>query len=669
MKVKISLLVKKLSASISHSLSSIRIQMAVVISLFSLIAVLGFLASIFSITHQQLRQQKAESISQEMQGYSQVIKRQLEEFDYVAADDLVKMSLSSPNIIAMAVENEFGQEISQHPKELPAADSTAKVYQRDLYNAQSESEKVGRIKIWWIQPEAPINVDLIYQRLPLIGLLFVIILSTLIYHSLAFSIAKPLSQLEKKLLDFKPEFTFKQHRYVSREILSLQDHYVRMANKVQKQMEHLETLARTDTLTQLASRSKVDETIQSKIELNGQLNKKFSVLFLDLDHFKNINDVYGHNTGDQVLIGLAETLQNSIDKKDLLGRFGGDEFVLIIDDTQKIDTTVNAIYRQLDKEFIVDGRRIFLSVSIGIAIWPKDGESRVMLLRNADIALYQSKRNGRNQSNYFSQGMEQAANDRLHTIDAVRAAMQRDSFTFHWQPIINQSKQLEWYELLIRLANDDGTMLAPDVFLPIAEENGLMKSIVQFTCEFAHDLLVAAPDQQLNLSINFSRSQILLPDLDEILAPLLSWKKQVIIEVTEEAFLGDTQTCDILVKLRSRGFRIALDDFGSGFSSLALLLDLPIDIVKLDKEFQKNIQQRDDARTMLKSIISMLHALGKEVVAEGIQHEAQYDFAVESGCQYLQGYYFQRPTPVSNAYEPFKTSRAIIYSKKGQGQL
>ena len=436
---KTTLVIKKLLALGRNSLSSIRIQMAIAISLFSLIVVVTLLVLVFTITHEQLKQQKAHSIQQEMQGQSQMIRRQLEEFDYLATDDLVKMSLNSPNIAAMEVDNEFGHVISKHPKDTPI-EGTTKVFRKDLYIGGNTATKIGSISIWWSMPEKLLYIDTVYQKLPLIGLLFVGILATLIHRYLAFSIVRPLNQLEKKLLEFKPNLSFKQSKYVPREILSLQKHYFLMANKVQNQMEHLETLIGTDSLTQLASRGKINEVIQDKIAQSDPNRQHFSVLFLDLDHFKKINDVYGHNTGDQVLIGLAGVLKNSISDKDIIGRFGGDEFILVIDDAKRTDDTIKTIYQGLDKEFAFDGRRIFLSISMGVAVWPNNGPTRELLLKNADIALYQSKRCGRNQSNYFTQEMEQAANEWLYTIDTVRTAIQKNSFTCHWQPIINQSK-------------------------------------------------------------------------------------------------------------------------------------------------------------------------------------------------------------------------------------
>ena len=623
--------------------ANIRVQMALAISLFSLFMILILFALIFTITHEQLSQQKIHSIQEEAEGLSQVISRQLEDFNYVAVDDLVKMAINSPNINAIQVKNEFRQKISAHPES--AQLSSDKLFKKRLYSHQQPTKEVGELQIHWVMPETLLDTGPLYWLLIAFCLVFMIILATLIYYYLAFSIARPLNQLEKKLASFDQNRTLPTSRFIPREIQSLHEHYEHMAEKVRKQMEHLETLAHTDTLTQLANRKDIEKAITQQIPLSKKTGVNFAVIFLDLDHFKQINDVYGHSIGDQVLIGFAGVLKASTDNEVVLGRFGGDEFIILIKDVQRVETVIKAIYQNLDNDFIFCGRRVFLSVSMGIAVYPLDGEQPDDLLRNADTALYESKRSGRNQASYFSQRMKVAAGQWLGAIDLIRSAIQQNRLLFHWQAIVNKDKQIEYHELLLRLVKNDGSLVYPDIFLPVAEENGLMSNIAEFTCQSALDLFKSGLTNS-KISLNFSHSQLMLPTLNKMLAPLLPWKKRIIIEVTEETFLGTKKTRDILFRLRKKGFTIALDDFGSGYSSLALLLDLPIDIIKLDKEFQKNIHQHPKARALLKSIINMLKSLGKIIIAEGIQNKTQHDFAVAAGCDYLQGYYLYKPCPI-----------------------
>lgn len=624
-------------------LSSIRIQMALTISVFSLLVIVILFFLIITITREELKQQKAHSIKEEVHAYNLVISRQMQDFNYVAVDDLVKVLANSQNIIAIQVENEFGQEVSRSQPTLPDMEIN---FFKQLLTTESGSESMGTIRVWWKIPVEFIDTRAIFKKILLYSLVFLCILSVLIYRFLAFSVVKPLSQLEKKLHTLQPDEKFGYSPYLSKEIKSLQKQYGEMVARIRRQMQYLRKLASTDLLTDLPNRQAIEKTIQERISLSKKTGKVFSVLFLDIDHFKQINDVYGHAAGDQALKTFANIIKTCISEGDgLLGRFGGDEFVMVVFDAGSARDAVDLVYSRLDQEFVLSGKRLYLSTSIGIANWPVSGDSTQELLKSADIALYQSKQNGRNQASYFSRQMQLEVKQRLRGMDALKSAMKQNRFIGYWQPIVNALGEVVWHEVLIRLEDESGEIIKPNEFLPSAEESGLMKNIAMFSFQFAYDLLRCEKTSGV-LSINLSRSQLLLPRLLDMLSPLEPWKEKVIIEITEEAFLGGCKTKEALISLSERGFKIALDDFGSGYSSLAVLLELPVDIVKLDKEFQTNIHKRDDARAMLNGIISMLHMLGKEVVAEGIQNESQYDFAMASGCNYLQGYYLHRPKKI-----------------------
>ncbi|MEZ5479746.1 MAG: EAL domain-containing protein [Thiolinea sp.] len=571
----------------------------------------------------------------------------MEEFDYVAVDDLVKMFVqTSPNIKAIQIKNEYSQIIAHYP-----TDEGHNEYQKleqNLYNQRSSPAKyIGSMSIQWSVPNSLLNRAQLYEQILIFGLAFMIILSIMIYHYLAFSIVKPLNQLEKKLLEMNPGEQFRRPLLLPREIRSLQDHYLSMVDKVYKQIEHLKLLASTDGLTKLPNRSAIETAILQMAAQALLAEKTFAVLFLDIDHFKKINDVHGHDTGDLVLSGFANVLQRCMPEQAVLGRFGGDEFVMLIPDAdQQINSVITQIYNQLDCAYIFAGQRIYMSTSIGVALCPSAGNTPETLLKAADLALYQSKETGRNRVSYYQPRMSQDSNHWLNTIDFVRSAFREKRYTCCLQPITDQDKCIRWNEILFRLIDHEGKLITANDFMCIAEENGLMKHIAEASCQFVLKLL-KTDCYPKKFALNLSRSQILLQDLQKIIAPLLPWKSHIIIEVTEEAFLGETRTHNVIKSLRDQGFTIALDDFGSGYSSLSALLNLPVDIVKLDKQFQTNIQQRDDARAMLESIISLLQTLDKQVVAEGIENITQFEFAIHAGCHFLQGHYCYKPLLLS----------------------
>jgi diguanylate cyclase (GGDEF)-like protein len=386
--------------------------------------------------------------------------------------------------------------------------------------------------------------------------------------------------------------------------------------------------------------------IYDKIRKKRSENGKFGVLFVDLDNFKRINDVYGHTAGDQVLIDFSSALSKELPKGSLLGRFGGDEFVMVTDSVEQIDELINIIYALLKNPLNIKGRHFYLATSIGVATWPKDGETTELLLRNADLALYQAKRAGRNQAMSYVPQFEHEANKWLMTGDVFRQALLDKSFTYYWQPVVNTHKEVIFYELLLRLETNNGETILPGDFLSIAEESGLMGNIAEFTVEFALNAVQKLQNNKpVRLSLNLSRSQLLLSNLDKLIEPLVDFSAQIIIEVTEDAFLGGVDTLIALKRLKGLGFTIALDDFGTGYSSLSLLSDLPVDIVKLDKKFQQKDSSEINASAMFDAIINMLHALGKTVVAEGIESTDQHQQAIMAGCDYYQGFYFGRPSP------------------------
>ena len=424
-----------------------------------------------------------------------------------------------------------------------------------------------------------------------------------------------------------------------------------------KNTHKLSVLATTDTLTALPNRENFIANINTQISCSPK--SIFAVIFFDIDYFKSINDNYGHEVGDEILREFAERIKSRIQKNDILSRFGGDEFVLLL---QSIKSKKEAIHfvdklsKDLDTSFFIDDNEIFVSSSIGASLYLKDGSDAKTLLKSADIAMYSAKESGRNCYQFFSREtskrMEKEHNisHALHTI--LKDKNSDKELRLVYQPLLNIDKgDMTECEALIRWTNTKGENIPADDFIALAEKSNLIEKINLFVidevckqqCEWQKAGL-----KDIRININLSGNKIIF---DKLLAQfkhnldLFNLSPALFgIELTERTLYEISQeTINELDKIRQQGMKISIDDFGTGYSSLSYLKKLPITTLKIDKEFISGLPNDKDDYALVKTIIALGHALGLGVVAEGVETKEQLAFLKKYDCNIAQGYYFHRP--------------------------
>ncbi|HMW56171.1 MAG TPA: PAS-domain containing protein [Accumulibacter sp.] len=426
--------------------------------------------------------------------------------------------------------------------------------------------------------------------------------------------------------------------------------------------EAIERLAHRDTLTGLANRYNLEARLDHALAEALRHKTQVAVMFLDMDRFKAINDTQGHSVGDGFLIEVAARLTSSVRNCDIVARFGGDEFVVVltdIADSRHIETVARKIVDAMAAPFNVVGVRIQSSVSVGIVVFPDDARDRHLLLRNADIAMYHAKRSGRGQYQRFDACLSELVLNRTRMEVDLRNALEAGEFILHYQPqIANDGERVVGFEALVRWKKDGG-LVPPDQFIPIAEETGLIEALGAWVLEEACNAAVrwqARRGGATRVAVNLSRRQLKDPCIVGLvrkvlgrtgLAPAL-----LELEVTETAAMDNPQIAiENLRALKSLGIGLAIDDFGTGYSSLAYLKLLPIDRLKLDRTFVKDIEDDTNDAVICTATIGLAHNLGLKVVAEGVETAAQLAFLRSLDCDELQGYYFSPPLPESEARE------------------
>jgi len=426
-----------------------------------------------------------------------------------------------------------------------------------------------------------------------------------------------------------------------------------------KQAEkEIEKLAYFDSLTNLPNRLMLNDRLHYALDWARREKESLALMFLDLDHFKVINDSLGHSAGDQLLKAVSDRLINCMRKTDTVARLGGDEFVVLLPNVKRISDVSNLarkILQSLTTPFKIKDQEIFTSTSIGISLYPDDGEDEETLIRNADLAMYQAKENGRNAYQFFSDEMNQKLLHRFETESGLRRALDREEFSLKFQEQVNlESGQVVGAEALLRWEHPEKGLLAPDEFLGIAEETGLIVPIgewvIRSACQQVREWLdLDLPP--LSISVNISQRQLMQIDLADIVRDALSVTnlepKFLQVEITEGAVRGNFEQAQrVLNDLAHIGISIAIDSFGSGFSSLAQLQHLPLERLNIDHSFVQEITNDSRDTAIIRSIIATAHNLGLKVVAEGVETDRQRNFLKVHGCDFIQGFHFNRPVAV-----------------------
>lgn len=413
--------------------------------------------------------------------------------------------------------------------------------------------------------------------------------------------------------------------------------------------------AQYDSLTGLPNRILLQDRLSQAIDHSNRTGKPTWVIFIDLDRFKDVNDSYGHNVGDSLLVEIGTRLKAVTRETDTVARFGGDEFVIVLSGDDGEDIQLNVLNRVMDeitKPVYLHGRELINTCSIGISVYPNDGPNAETLIKNADIAMYRAKELGRNNYQFFKQSLNDRAAQRMQTISLMRKAIERNEFELHYQPKVDlKTGKVAGLEALLRWENEKLGKVSPVQFIPIAEEAGLIISIGEWVLRTACAQMAECQTNsygELLMSVNISAKQLADVSFVEKVKSILietGLKAECLeLELTESMFMNqDTTLINKLHVLKSLGIQLSIDDFGTGYSNLSYLHNMPIDTLKIDKSFIDTISLNKRKAPIVDTIISLAKNLSLKVVAEGVETLEQANYLKAHDCEQIQGYYFSKP--------------------------
>ena len=456
------------------------------------------------------------------------------------------------------------------------------------------------------------------------------------------------------------------------EIGELVRSFATMSQAIARHDREVRKLAYTDALTGLANRLAFRQTLEARMAAIPDADQRLALLFVDVDDFKRVNDTLGHEAGDEVLLRFVERIKTAVNlyggADSLLARFGGDEFVILLADGDAAASALRLaeeLVVELSKPLSLSGRDVFLGSSIGITVFPDDANDATGLLKNGDIAMYQAKLAGKNCYRYYSRAMDHAVERRVHMEQELRGAWERGELHLVYQPIYRtRDRRLVGVEVLLRWQHPQLGAIPPSVFIQVAEQSGLIEQlgpkVLRAACMEARRWEMVPGGEQLFVSVNVSPRELRNGDLSDVVVACLAESglpaARLHIELTETAVIGDEMlAASLLDKLHRHGVKVWLDDFGTGFSGLSHLRQVPVDGVKIDKSFVADMQRDPDDLALTTAIIAMCHALVITVVAEGIEQEAQFDLLSQRSCDLAQGYWLSRPLSSTQLLALLKT--------------
>ena len=454
---------------------------------------------------------------------------------------------------------------------------------------------------------------------------------------------------------FVPEFAELLQRLADNVSFALEN--FERADEKTRADARIEYLASHDSLTNLPNREMFNGLLRYAIEAARRHQRRFAVLFIDLDRFKIINDSLGHDAGDILLVEIANRLRGALRSSDVVARLGGDEFVVILEETAEgddVERIARNLLSVLGLPLQLSGHECHTTASIGIAMYPSDGSDVQTLTKNADMAMYLAKEDGKNGFRFFTKAVKTQSIERLTLETALRRALERNQFALHYQPKVDTaSGQITGVEALLRWTHPELGVLPPMQFIPLAEETGLIVPIGRWVLKEACAQNMAWQRRGLrpvSMAVNLSPRQFadgcLLQDIDDALAASGMSPVLLQLEVTESMVMRNvSRAIKVLDAIQSRGIRLAIDDFGTGYSSMSLMKQFPIDTIKIDRFFVRDLPKDSEDQAIAQAIISMGKALGMTVVAEGVETAAQETFLRDHACDEMQGFLFSEPVP------------------------
>lgn len=430
-----------------------------------------------------------------------------------------------------------------------------------------------------------------------------------------------------------------------------------LKRKVKERTQQLEHQAYHDTLTGLPNRSALIAQLEQQLAFAQRNHEKLAILFIDLDDFKKVNDTLGHTVGDELLQAVASRLRQAIRSSDVISRFGGDEFVIMLShlhSLEDIEFTCLQLLQSMKQNYPIGQRNISMSLSIGIAIYPEDGASVELLLQNADTAMYSAKNKGGDHFSFYSGQLNQQVQRRMLLEEHLAKALENNEISLHFQPVIDlESGDVTKFEALARWHNSQLGDVAPDEFIPVAEHTGLIMSLGEYVlsqslaaCRRLREQFSLPYQISVNLSPRQLRDENFVSKCEALLKQNQLPADSLVLEITEGMLLKQQERADqVLKELSQLGVLLAMDDFGTGYSSLSYLRKYPFDTLKIDREFVQDITEDEASSELILSIISMAHSLNIDVIAEGVETEEQNNKLISMNCRKGQGFYYSRPLP------------------------
>ncbi|MDD2780897.1 EAL domain-containing protein [Sulfuricurvum sp.] len=593
-------------------------------------------------------------------------------FAIVIEDFRMGKILGKKSYISGIIRDEKGHVVEIDPKNELQLQQLHRCYYSDQYDIKSTSgENLGTIRIYI--SDATMVREL--NELILKAVINIIAVSVLLIFSLfmaiRYFILKPLSDIVAVIvhsddggipINFVPEYDAREifvlSTTINTMIKSIRDSKIELLNQhneLRAQKNALQYQATHDALTGLANRVLFSERLEYVIAKSKKQHTQMALLFIDLDHFKEINDSLGHEAGDKVLTIVTQRLRETISNEEALARFGGDEFTVIMEGLQDLEEAsrlADKILKLLSEAIVVEYKELYVGCSIGISLYPNNGDTSQDLLKYADAAMYAAKNEGRNNIRYYSSDMTARALERVVMETSLRSGLKNEEFVVYYQPQMNgKNDRLIGIEALVRWQNPLVGLVSPAAFIPIAEATGLIVELDRFVMKRAMGQIAQWHNEGLKpgiLAMNLTIKQLQQKDFIDFLHNLIQETgcvpEWIELEVTEDQIMiNPEEAIKILREISSIGVKIAVDDFGTGYSSLSYLKKLPINKLKIDQSFVRDLPNDDEDAAITKAIIALGKSLNLEIIAEGVETEAQKEFLVQNGCENIQGYFYSKP--------------------------